>query len=116
MKQLGLNVDQFNGMVATLSGPWLTNEIGNRGNSIRSNPDWSATSNLDWIKGNHDFRFGGGYVWVARDQINTFQTFSFGSGITGSGSAVNNNRVSLASGLFGLPPRGSPGVPTPRAG
>ncbi len=112
MKQLGLNVDQFDGMVATLSGPWLTNEIGNRGNSIRSNPDWSATSNLDWLKGNHDFRFGGGYVWVARDQINTFQTFGFGAGITGSGSATNNNGLSLASALLGLPTSGSGELPT----
>jgi hypothetical protein len=115
MKQLGLNVDQFDGMVATLpqgSGPWLQNEIGNRGNSIRANPDWSATSNLDWIKGNHDFRFGGGYVWVARDQINTFQTFAFGNGITGSGSATNNNGLSLASALLGLPTSGSGELPT----
>src|SRR5260370_32603677 len=97
MKQLGLNVDQFNGMVATLSGPWLTNEIGNRGNSIRSNPDWSATSNLDWIKGNHDFRFGGGYVLVARDQINTFPTFPFGSRLTRYGSPVSTNALRLAS-------------------
>jgi hypothetical protein len=112
MKQLGLNVDQFNGMVATLSSPWLTNEIGNRGNSIRSNPDWSAAANLDWLKGNHDFRFGGGYVWVARDQINTFQTFGFGSGITGSGSATNSNGLSLASALLGLPTSGSGELPT----
>jgi hypothetical protein len=112
MKQLGLNVDQFSGMVATLAAPWLTNEIGNRGNSIRNNPDWSATGNLDWLKGNHDFRFGGGYVWVARDQINTFQTFGFGAGITGSGSATNNNGMSLASALLGLPTSGSGELPT----
>jgi len=112
MKTLGLNVDQFDGMVATLAAPWLTNEIGNRGNSIRGNPDWSGAANVDYIKGNHDFRFGGQYVWVARDQINTFQTFGFGAGITGSGSATNTFGMSLAGALLGLPTSGSGELPT----
>ncbi len=123
MKDLGLNVDQFNGMVATLdNAPWTKLEVGNRGNSIRRNPDWSASGNLDWIKGNHDFRFGGQYVWVARDQINTFQTFGFGSAITSCPGATSTTKcpgngatstggLSLAGALLGLPTSGSGELP-----
>jgi outer membrane receptor protein involved in Fe transport len=117
MKSLGLNVDQFNGMVATLASPWLTNEIGNRGNSIRRNPDWSAAGNLDWIRGKHDFRFGGQYIWVARDQINTFQTFGFSGALTGCpsspcpGAAPGSGGLSLASALLGFPTSSSGELP-----
>jgi hypothetical protein len=123
MKQLGLNVDQFNGMVITLDNtPWTKLEVGNRGDSLRRNPDWSAGSSLDWIKGNHDFRFGGGYIWVARDQINTFQTFGFGSAITSCPGASSTTKcpangansiggLSLAGALLGLPTGGSGELP-----
>jgi Carboxypeptidase regulatory-like domain/TonB dependent receptor len=119
MKQLGLNVDQFNGMTATIGGTWLGSEVGNRGNSLRRNPDWSATGNMDWLKGNHDFRFGGGYIWVARDQINTFQTFGFSGSITGCPSSgncavaktVQQGGLSLASALLGLPTSSSGELP-----
>jgi hypothetical protein len=120
MQQLGLNVNQFNGMTATIGGTWLGSELGNRGNSLRRNPDWSATSNLDWIHGNHDFRFGGGYIWLARDQINTFQTFGFNGSITGCPSsgncgvapAIQQGGLSLASALLGLPTSSSGELPT----
>jgi hypothetical protein len=119
MKQLGLNVSQFDGMTATIGGTWLGSEIGNRGHSLRRNPDWSATSNLDWIHGNHDFRFGRGYIWVARDQINTFQTFGFNGSITGCpssgncgvGKSVQQGGLSLASALLGLPTSSSGELP-----
>jgi hypothetical protein len=123
MNQLGLNVNQFNGMTVTLDNtPWTKLEVGNRGDSIRRNPDWSAGSNLDWIKGNHDFRFGGQYVWVARDQINTFQTFGFGSAITSCPGATSATKcpangatsiggLSLAGALLGLPTGGSGELP-----
>jgi len=123
MTQLGLNVSQFDGMTTTLdTAPWTKVEVGNRGNSIRRNPDWSAGSNLDWIKGNHDFRFGGQYVWVARDQINTFQTFGFNSAITSCPGASSTTPcpgdksksiggLSLAGAVLGLPTSGSGELP-----
>ena len=117
MKSLGLSVDQFNGMVATLASPWFTNEIGNRGNSIRNNPDWSAAGNVDWIHGKHDFRFGGQYIWIARDQINTFQTFGFSGALTGCPSAPcpgttgGSGGLSLASALLGFPTSSSGELP-----
>lgn len=121
MKQLGLNVDQFDGMVATLSSPWLTNEIGNRGDSIRRNPDWSATGNLNWLKGNHNFRMGGQYIYVARQQINTFQSFGFSGSMTscpqGSSPCYPNpgggaGGLSLATALLGLPTSSSGELPS----
>ncbi len=117
MKSLGLSVDQFNGMVATLASPWFGNEIGNRGDSLRRNPDWSATGNVDWLRGKHDFRFGGQYVWVARDQINTFQTFGFSGALTGCpsspcpGAPVGSGGLSLASALLGFPTSSSGELP-----
>jgi len=117
MKSLGFSVDQFNGMVATLTSPWFTNEIGNRGNSLRRNPDWSAAGNIDWIHGKHDFRFGGQYVWVARDQINTFQTFGFNGALTGCpsppcpGTTGGSGGLSLATALLGFPTSSSGELP-----
>jgi hypothetical protein len=117
LKSLGLSVDQFNGLVATLASPWFTNEIGNRGDSIRNNPDWSAAGNLDWIHGKHNFRFGGQYVWLARDQINTFQTFGFSGALTGCpstpcpGTTGGSGGLSLASALLGFPTSSSGELP-----
>ncbi|HEV2964162.1 MAG TPA: carboxypeptidase-like regulatory domain-containing protein [Candidatus Angelobacter sp.] len=117
LKSLGFSVDQFNGLVTTLGGAWFGNEIGNRGNSIRNNPDWSAAGNLDWTHGKHNFRFGGQYVWLARDQINTFQTFGFSGALTGCpstpcpGTTGGSGGLSLASALLGFPSSSSGELP-----
>jgi hypothetical protein len=112
------NVDTFGGLVATLGAPWQrvlpsssTYDIGNRGDSIRRNPDWSATANLNWIKGNHNIRTGYQYIYVARDQINTFQTFGFSGSTTNNPSNTSNTGLVLASALLGFPTSSSGELP-----
>src|SRR5207249_10793416 len=82
LKQAGFaDIDRFEGMVVNLATPWITppgtTDIGNRGDSIRGNPDWSLAGSLTWIKGNHNLKGGAQVVSVDRLQINRFQTFGF---------------------------------------
>lgn len=112
MKKLGFNnIDTFEGMVVTLASPWFGNDIGNRGNSIRRNPDWSASANLSWVHGRHNFKFGYQYIYVARDQINTFQTFGFSGGITNNPQSTGATGLALASALLGFPSSSSGELP-----
>jgi hypothetical protein len=113
------NVDKFGGLVATLGAPWQrvfpstsTPDIGNRGDSIRRNPDWSATANLSWIKGNHNLKAGYQYIYVARDQINTFQTFGFSGSTTNNPQSTGSTGLVLASALLGFPTSSSGELPT----
>jgi len=104
MKKLGISdADHWGGMFVNLAAPWSTTDIGNRGDSKRRNPDWSATGNLNWIKGNHNLRTGYQYIRVARDQINLFQQFVFTNQQTANPLAQGNTGASLASALVGLP-------------
>ena len=104
MKQLGFKgVDQWGGLFVNVAAPWITTDIGNRGDSKRRNPDWSATGNVNWIKGNHNLRTGYQYIWVARQQINLFQQFVFTNQQTANPLAQGNTGASLASALVGLP-------------
>jgi hypothetical protein len=106
------NVDKFGGLVANLGSPWTGNDIGNRGNSDRSNPDLSVTANLSWLKGNHNFKAGYQYIYVARDQINTFQQFGFSNTITDNPKSTGSTGLSLASALLALPSSSSGELPT----
>jgi hypothetical protein len=114
LSKLGFsNVEKYGGMVVNLAAPWTTVDVGNRGDSIRKNPDGSVTANLNWIKGNHNFRTGYQYIWVERDQINTFQQFGFNSQITSDPSGnTTNTGLSLASALLGFPTSSSAELPS----
>jgi hypothetical protein len=104
LKQAGFNdLDRFQGLVANLAAPWITTDVGNRGDSLRGNPDWSVGGNLTWLKGNHTLRTGASFVSVERLQINTFQQYSFANSQTSSPSATGTTGLSLASALIGLP-------------
>jgi hypothetical protein len=104
LKQAGFpDLDRFQGLVVNLAAPWIATDIGNRGNSIRGNPDWSAGGNLTWLKGNHNLKMGGSFVSVERLQINTFQQYSFAAAQTGNPSAPGTTGLSAASALLGLP-------------
>ena len=112
------NVEKFGGLVVNLGAPWQivlpsssNYDIGSRGDSSRRNPDWSATTNLNWIKGNHNIRTGYQYIYVARDQINTFQTFGFSGSTTNNPLATSNTGLVLASALLGFPTSSSGELP-----
>jgi len=112
LKSAGLkDIDRFGGLVATLQAPFLTNDIGNRGDSPRDNTDWSATANLNWLKGNHNIKTGYQYIHVIRLQENTFQTFGFANNQTGDPANLGRTGSSFASALLGLPTGGSGELP-----
>jgi outer membrane receptor protein involved in Fe transport len=104
LNKLGFkDVDRFGGLVTTLATPWLTNDIGNRGDSPRDNTDWSVSGNLNWIKGNHNIKTGYQYIHVIRLQQNTFQTFGFSNTQTADPTNTARTGASLASALLGMP-------------
>jgi hypothetical protein len=104
LKQLGFaDIDRFQGMVVNLAMPWITSDIGNRGDSIRRNPDWNINGSVTWLKGNHNIKAGAQYVSVERLQINTFQAFPFSNSQTSNPRAAGTTGLSLASALLGFP-------------
>ncbi len=105
------NVDQYNGLLAVLAAPWTTSALGNRGDSIRRNPDWSGSANLNWVHGHHNMRFGYQYIYVARDQINTFQQFNFDGTLTNNPLSTSGTGFALATGLLGFPSGSSGELP-----
>jgi hypothetical protein len=119
LTQLGFaNVDKFGGVDINLGSPWQivlpsssNYDIGSRGDSIRRNPDWSASANLTWIKGNHSFSGGYQYIYVARDQINSFQLFGFSGATTNNPLSTGNTGLVLASALLGFPTSASGELP-----
>src|SRR5256714_311111 len=103
------NVDQYGGLVVNLGAPWQivlpsssNYDIGSRGDSLRRNPHWSPSANLEWVKGNHHLRVGYQYINVVRDQINSFQTFGFSGSTTNNPLSTGNTGLVLASALLGF--------------
>jgi hypothetical protein len=112
LAQLGFaNVEKYGGLVVTVGAPWTANELGNRGDSIRRNPNWSVSANLNWLKGNHNLKTGYQYISVERDQINTFQLFGYTAAISNNPLSTGNTGLSLASALLGLPASSSGELP-----
>src|SRR3954471_5159925 len=85
-----------------LAGPYLTNDIGQRGVSNRGNPGVNWDASLTWIKGNHNIKTGAQFIYVNRLQSNLSQSFSFSDAQTSNlGAARTGN--SLASALLAVP-------------
>jgi len=108
LNRLGFaDVNKYQGLVVTLAAPWITppgtTSIGNLGDSIRDNPDWQVGGDLTWFKNNHNVKFGGQYIYAARLQINTSQTYGFSNSVTGDPNSQGNTGNSVASALLGLP-------------
>jgi carboxypeptidase family protein/TonB-dependent receptor-like protein len=107
LKQFGFkDIDKYGGLLVTLSN-WVAGGSGNfgvRGPALRENPNWSATPNLTWLKGQHNIKTGFWYIEAKRIQLNTFQTYTFSDDQT-RGLAANQTStgLSLASALLGFP-------------
>ena len=96
------NVEQYGGMVTTLASPYLTSDVGQRGQSDRGNPGVNWDAGITWIKGNHNIKAGAQFIYVNRFQNNLFQSYGFADSQTSNiGAARTGN--SLASALMGLP-------------
>jgi len=107
LKQAGiLDVDKYGGLLVALQ-TWTAGGSGNfgiRGPALRENPNWSVAPSLTWIKGSHNFKFGGWYIEAKRIQLNTFQTYSFNDEQTRNPAAASGTTgLSLASALLGFP-------------
>ncbi|GAC1424058.1 MAG: hypothetical protein NVSMB62_20770 [Acidobacteriaceae bacterium] len=98
-----VNPEQFGGVAATLSGPWIGSFIGNTGESIRKNPVWNVAANLSFVKGKHNLRVGYQLFHVQRVQVNLQQTYSFTNTPTANPLSQGTTGASLATALIGLP-------------
>jgi len=66
-----------------LSLPLITNPIRNFSPQGRNTPVYELIDNVNWVAGNHSFRFGGHVRWVSSDLFNDFgiiPTFTLGFG------------------------------------
>lgn len=51
------------------------NGIGNVGPQLRANPESNVNASLAWLRGKHNFSFGGSWLYEDRTEINTYETF-----------------------------------------
>lgn len=96
------NLEQYGGMITRLGGPYTGSMAGQRGVSHRGNPGVNWDASLNWIKGNHNIKFGAQFIYVNRLQNNLYQQFTFSDSQT-SNLGKKGTGNSLASALLGLP-------------
>lgn len=106
MKDAGFkDIDKYGGMLVNLNNDWTAganSNFGTRGPALRENPNWSVTPNLNWLKGNHNFKTGFWFIDAKRVQLNTFQTFNFRRSQTAFPDDPRSG-LTLASALLALP-------------
>ena len=87
--------------------------IGSQAPNLRGNPVANADGSVTWIKGNHNMKTGGQYIYTNRYQQNNFMEVDYSANQTSSGfksqTLQGNN---LASALLGLPSSFSVQTPT----
>jgi outer membrane receptor protein involved in Fe transport len=106
MTQLGFKeIDRFDGLIVRLQGnPWTGQpDYGHRGLAPRGNPNYSLTSNLTWLRGNHNFKMGFQWVRIDRLQINNYQRLDFTETPTSDPQNAARTGDALASALLALP-------------
>lgn len=107
LKQLGFaQIDRFEGVVVQLSNnPWSNAVIGLQGARPRGNPNWNLSSDLTWLRGNHNFKTGFQFVHIRRDQRNRFEQINFDTQPTRDPQRPSGTGDDLASALLGIPAR-----------
>ncbi len=107
IEQLGFqDLDRFEGFTAAPGGePWSIPSFGIGGPSFRGNPNYSFTSNVTWLRGNHNFKAGFQYVRNDRNQVNTSQGMEFDQVPTQDPQNPGQTGDGLATMLLGLPSR-----------
>jgi outer membrane receptor protein involved in Fe transport len=105
MKQLGFkDIDKFDGLLVRITGnPWSQTDYGHRGPAPRGNPNYSLTSNLTWLRGNHNLKAGFQWVRIDRLQVNNYQQMDFSEAATADPQNAARTGDALASALLGLP-------------
>jgi hypothetical protein len=100
-------VQQFEGATVGLALPY-TNDGASFGSgllngSIRNNPLWNTSANMNWISGKHNISFGYQYIHITRIEINTGESFNFTNDVTDNPEDTGTTGNSLASALLGFP-------------
>lgn len=74
-------------------------------NTPRPETDWQwmFSEGVSWIKGNHNIKFGGMYVWQERDALTTQHSVPFNNAQTAAPGQPGTTGNSVASALLGLP-------------
>jgi hypothetical protein len=105
MKDLGFKeIDKFDGLLVRIAGnPWSQTDYGHRGLAARGNPNYSLTSNLTWLHGNHNFKTGFQWVRIDRLQYNNYQRLDFTETPTVDPQNASRTGDALASALLALP-------------
>ena len=88
-----------------LAGPYGGSGV--TANAVRGNPNYSATANLTWIRGNHTLNFGANWITQSRIQSGNSQSYTFADAQTAAPGQIGVTGNSLASALLGLPSQAS---------
>ena len=64
---------------------------------------WMFSEGVTWIKGNHNLKFGGMYVWQERDALTTQHSIPFNNAQTADPLNPGTSGNSVASALLGFP-------------
>jgi len=74
-------------------------------NTPRPETDWQwmFSEGVSWIKGNHNIKFGGMYVWQERDALTTQHSIPFNNSQTADPLNPGTTGNSVASMVLGLP-------------
>jgi hypothetical protein len=91
------------GLASPFAGVGSTYGSSPLNSSIRNNPLWNTSANLNWISGKHNISFGYQYIHIARIQINEGETFNFTNAVTDNPESTGTTGNSLASALLGFP-------------
>lgn len=105
LKELGFpQIDRFEGTVVQLSNnPWSNALIGVQGARPRGNPNWNISTDLTWLRGNHNYKTGFQFVHIRRDQRNRFMQVNFDAQPTRDPQRPSGTGDDLASALLGIP-------------
>ncbi|HUE83859.1 MAG TPA: TonB-dependent receptor [Pyrinomonadaceae bacterium] len=107
LEQLGFpQLDRFEGVATVLSSnPWNLGTLGVQGARPRGNPNWNLSTDLTWLRGNHNFKTGFQFIHIRRDQRNRFMQVNFDAQPTRNPQVPSGTGDDLASALLGLPSR-----------
>lgn len=107
LRELGFpEIDRFEGYTVLLSSnPWFNDRLGVQGPRPRGNPNWNISSDLTWLRGNHNFKTGFQFVHISRLQKNQFGEINFNAEPTRNPQKTSGTGDDLASALLGLPSR-----------
>jgi hypothetical protein len=103
-------LDRFGGYIVSWQGLGANNtpytnlpSIGVQGDRPRGNPNWNFATDLTWLKGRHNMKFGFQMLRISRLQRNQFGEIFFSPEATRDPQRTTTTGDPIASMLLGLP-------------